>query len=195
VKHKVLWCLFVLGVVLFIFRFSSSDHPTHVANYASPTPAPTKSGSPTPVILETPLQGARNENASPESKKTLTLEAESPTLDLVRKEAEQNPHETPPSILKFAADLGEKMQVARQSENEARKFYPELSNCARDVPAGSYASTPQTLCFTDAVELAKQYPSLARNLDGLKQDLDPDTLKRFNQFEKVMEKPDGTHTQ
>jgi hypothetical protein len=195
VRNKVLWAILALGVLLLILKFSSTDHRATVAITESPSPSPTEVISSSPVITETPEEIARIKNVPAESKKTLTLESESPSLDQVRKEAEQNPHQTPPSIIKFAADLGEKMEAARQSEGDAQKLYPELASCAQDIPAKSYASTPRMLCFSDAVELAKQYPSLNRNLDEIKQDLDPDTLKRFNQMQKVMEKPNGTHTQ
>ena len=89
-----------------------------------------------------------------------------PNLGDVREEAAQNPHGTPPSLLAFAAMMGERMETALASESDAERFFPELESCVDDS-AGSQAPQTRVVCLVNAGRLARRHPKLASRYDEL----------------------------
>ncbi len=144
-----------------------------------------------PVTNEVTTSGRINSEsiqAAPvksEPEKKVKLVEAAPKLDSIRDAIKENPHVTPPSVVEFAASLGERMKDAIESEDAAKDLYPELQNCAQDLPKGSFAFTPRAMCYSDAEQLSKQYPSLQGEFEKLKEGLDPELKQKFSKLSEL----------
>jgi len=103
-----------------------------------------------------------------------------PTVEDIRAQALNDPEATPPSIIRFAAALDEKMKVANSSEENARKFFTELESCVLNSH-NKVAESAKTLCLSEADALSKRYPGLHSAYQNLEDRADA----RVIQFKKL----------
>ncbi len=90
---------------------------------------------------------------------------EPPRTEQVRREIENDPHRTPPSLLRFAERMGEKMDIARVEAVFARDFMGELENC---VQSSEGALSAKALCLRNAERLAGSHPQLNPILERMR---------------------------
>jgi hypothetical protein len=122
-----------------------------------------------PVIA--PSSNASPQNATP-TVGTQDAELSIPNRETIRAEVEKNPHETPPSLLKFSIELGRQFKIAMLSEKNARSFFKKLEECVTD-PTLQGADSSQALCLRDAQRLARAFPSLQGLFNNLSDEASP----------------------
>ena len=125
------------------------------------------------------VQGARSSAQAPLTAgapmtSAKTLRSQAPTVDTLRAEVQANPHQTPLSLLQFAGDLADHMEIAEQSEDQASKFLTELEDCVTD---DRQAQTTQALCLTNAQRLGEKFPALNSKVTALNQRAPPEVSK------------------
>lgn len=106
----------------------------------------------------------------------VSLESSIPSISQIRAEAEKDPHTTPPSILAFATSLAPRMQLALESENNARAFLDELRTCIFS-PSSSTALTIRAICLSNAKVLSEKFQSLEHEVTSILDKADPNVLK------------------
>lgn len=95
-----------------------------------------------------------------------------PSLKDVAAQVKLNPHALAPGLMNFAASLGQRMETALGSEDEASRFFPELQSCA--LARGEQSSrSAQALCLENARVLSERYSSLGGDYEALKREADP----------------------
>lgn len=95
-----------------------------------------------------------SERAAKEKESEVIEESLMPTLKVVRKEAEENPHSTPPSLIKFATALAAPMEAALKSESEAQDFFKYLHTCSMRP---DLATSARASCVVNASQLKNKY--------------------------------------
>jgi hypothetical protein len=89
-----------------------------------------------------------------------------PSREAVRKEVAENPHATPPSLLRFGQSLAPMMDEALRNPTYAAGLVREFRDCAWDE------STPEVaraVCLSNARRLAKVHPALQAQVDQIDQ--------------------------
>lgn len=132
----------------------------------------THSGSTTIIPDPTP-----EPSQQPLTQSSSETQLHSPTLEEVRKEVAENPHEPPRSILEFASELAPKMRKAYHSEDFASNFFRELRECALN---SLNPETIQILCLKNAKFLVQKYPNFEKDWAELGNEIKPE-FKKFIQ--------------
>ena len=86
-----------------------------------------------------------------------------PSVSTFRKEVSENPHSTPPSLVKLAEEMGPKMSEAKKSYEKARDTFEELERCV----AVAEVTTAKALCYSNAKDLAALYSELKPDFESL----------------------------
>jgi hypothetical protein len=134
IHWAVAFILFCGGIGLWIFKTSRVSPP------------------PSPLSLQKPIesraasQEVSEENAAPDE---VTL----PSLEEYQKEGSENPHRTPPSLLKFSQELAPMMEKAHQSEEYAKTLFTKLETCA-GTPGLPQA---RAICTVNAGQLVRDW--------------------------------------
>jgi hypothetical protein len=83
---------------------------------------------------------------------SVTLDA--PSVNQLRTEVAANPHETPPSVLSFAAELAPRMAAALHSSEKAHHLWNELEKCTSQI---SSPTVIRSICLSNINILADHY--------------------------------------
>lgn len=104
-----------------------------------------------------------------------------PSSATVRAEVARNPHVTPPSILSFSLELGERFDRALRSSEESEKLMRELEKCAtEDVRnTGERLQSVRALCLLNARHLSEQRPEL-KNAYSVIEAKVPDAIRKLS---------------
>jgi hypothetical protein len=97
-----------------------------------------------------------------------------PSLDQIREDAKKDPHTLPESELKFAAELGRRMEDAK-SQDSAESLFTELKECVLDVNIKT-SETVRTSCLSAALDLGDRFPTLKASADTLQSQAPPDVV-------------------
>jgi hypothetical protein len=79
-----------------------------------------------------------------------------PQLAQMKQDIAADPHATPASMIRFAQELGGRLEGAMKSEQAARAFVSEMSACVK----GNYPSSVQALCLVSVRALADEKPAM-----------------------------------
>ncbi len=96
----------------------------------------------------------------------------------MRAEVEKNPHQPPPSLARFAVEMGERLNDAEKSETKAADFLTELEGCVLDA---SQASTTRALCLANADRLGRKFGALNSRATELRGRVDPEVSRLIDQ--------------
>lgn len=138
-----------------------ASQPTAVASTAAETHVAMTSPSPSPSTLVV-SSTAKDQVAIP------------PTIASLREEVKKDPHSTPHSLLRFAADLGVRMKAAKTDNAEAQKLLGELTTCVTSDQDGASPVQARALCLVTARELAQQWPDMHDDVEKLVKGADPE---------------------
>lgn len=106
----------------------------------------------------------------------LPLMALLPLNTELRQEVARNPHQTPPSLLRFGADVGKRLSQAKKSETEASRFLTELSECGTSELGAQMPVQVQAMCLITASQLGKVWPTLHSRVEEILKSSDPKSL-------------------
>lgn len=152
-KAKLPWALVLIVVATGFMAFRkkpvATSPPTVVKQVTSPTNS-VRPGQPArkPTVAVAPA-------ALPPAKLT------TPTTQALRDEVANDPHLPPPSYLRFATELGQRLSLAEESEAQAAQFVDELDDCLMDR---NQAESVRSLCLASARRLAEKYNALKRRV-------------------------------
>lgn len=172
-RKSLIWAV-VLAVVFgfgYFFWEARGPHRSETARHPEPSVADTVGENKAPEQRgsqeqresqkqrenqEQTLSGReRPETARPETAPAVTDLA--PTTEALREEVRKNPHRTPPSLVKFAGDLADRMSAARTDEAKASQLLGEFEDCLQSESA---PSSVRTVCLANAGRLARFHPGL-----------------------------------
>jgi hypothetical protein len=105
-----------------------------------------------------------------------TQVAKPPSVNDLREEVKQNVHMTPPSLIRFGADIGARMKAAKQNKAEAIKLLSELKTCASPISLTESPVQARALCIVSARELAQAWPELKATVDELVDGADAEAI-------------------
>jgi hypothetical protein len=88
---------------------------------------------------------------------------------------------TPPSILSFSLELGERFDRAANSAEESERFMRELDECATEDARDTGARLPsvRALCLLNARHLSEQRPEL-KNAYSVIEAKVPDDIRKLS---------------
>ncbi len=112
-------------------------------------------------------------------KLTSPLEKLLPKLEDVRAEVEKDPHQTPSSLIRFAAEMSVKMDIALQSKEASQFLLNELLDCTSNEKSKTTVST-SAACIKNAYELSSKYEDLSQDADRVKSRADPEAQRIYN---------------
>lgn len=152
-----------------------------------PTPQPTAGttgaaapgASPSPTPGATPHGAARSQSIDesplgPPPALRPVREA-TPRLVKLREEAARNPHGTPPSLLMFSDEVGERVAQVR-NEREATALFRELEECLVK-PEDPSSHSVQGICLINARDLSRKFEGLRAAYTSLEKKSNPDVVK------------------
>ncbi len=187
-KRRTLWILIMTVFVTVALVLTSRSRHQADLNEGPPLQQTTATESaPTPSASSTPRSGVNHDigrNNAPKAANRITAQNDSiplPEVEDYRDQAEKNPHSTPEVVLKFAAQMGPKMEAAFNSEEAALALMPELKDCALQAEIRSI----RALCFSNVVELETKYPSLQNPRKELESEMDSATLELARKLPKM----------
>ncbi|HTL12310.1 MAG TPA: hypothetical protein VL588_07470 [Bdellovibrionota bacterium] len=122
---------------------------------AQPGEPPLAGGPPMDDDDEPPTEEA-DDGTPNEAMPKFTGRLEAPPVQNLRDEVAKDPHGTPPSLLRYAAQMADRMEAAFQSPEEADRLYPELEDCVKD-PGGTVTQTVKLTCYVNALRLSRRY--------------------------------------
>lgn len=102
----------------------------------------------------------------------------------VKIEANQDPHQTPPSLILFAEKLGVLYKKARKNIEDANLMINELHNC---VLSDAIARSARALCLTNSEKLANRFPELQERVDQIRKEA-PDEVTYLVRKKDVFQK-------
>ncbi len=97
-----------------------------------------------------------------------------PKLDEIREEIARDPHSPPLSGLRFTIMIAQRMQKAQGSEEESRKLFAEVEDCARNEDPASSVPSLQAVCLQTAREIVERYPGLQNRFDEMMAKAEPE---------------------
>ena len=92
---------------------------------------------------------------------------EIPSPESMQAEVDQDPHSTPPSLLRFAESLAPQFDAALKDEPAAVHFFSKLKDCVM-APRTQATYAIRALCLKNAKRLTERYPTLRGNLEQLR---------------------------
>jgi pyruvate/2-oxoglutarate dehydrogenase complex dihydrolipoamide acyltransferase (E2) component len=87
---------------------------------------------------------------------------QSPDLAAIREEVKKDPHATPMGLTRFGAELGARISIARESEDNARIFLSQMKDC---VSSESHYPAAEAMCLLHTQWIIQTYPQL-KDLQG-----------------------------
>lgn len=101
-----------------------------------------------------------------------------PPVAKLREEVAASPHTTPPSLVRFALDLGQRLQAAEKSESEATLFFGELETCVMDK---AQVHSARAMCLMNAERLTQTFSGLQARAVSLRQRVEPEVSRLADQ--------------
>lgn len=86
-------------------------------------------------------------------------EIQAPSPEALKAEVEQDPHQTPLSLIRYSEELGQHMDLAAESDAYAEKFFRYLEGCAAMDERDS-ALPVRAICLINARKLSETKPEL-----------------------------------
>lgn len=155
---QVLIFLTVAIAAVFYLSYRVKSHPTAAQAEDSVIPAPPSTSTAiTPAGPTETQPAARQIPHLQRPNDERRLREITPTAEDLRAEVAKDPHLPPPTLMKFAAALGERMQAAEKSELESTNLVSELDECLRNE---NHPEGIRAMCLASASRLAKRYPTL-----------------------------------
>jgi len=108
-----------------------------------------------PSVEATPVESARYEVDSEQAPERVLEETVS--LETVRDDISNNPHDTPKSLEKFAAQVSFMLKYARKDVVKAKSLFKRLDSCASTNQEG-VPKTVRAYCASVAEELGETFP-------------------------------------
>jgi hypothetical protein len=108
-----------------------------------------------------------------------------PFSENVKAEAEQMPHKTPESIVKFSRSLGPLYEKALQNESDASMLLRELETCTLN---DSVIQSVRALCLSKADQLAHVYPGMQNEVEDLRAKAPEDVNKLLQKKAHLLKK-------
>jgi hypothetical protein len=102
---------------------------------------------------------------------------EAPTITLqeeIVKEYQEDPHASPPSLIKFAEQMAMQIQEAKKSPEKVNAVFSQLENCV-DESKGSVTSL-RAYCLWNAERLMQAYPDFYERYHSLQRRASDDVL-------------------
>jgi hypothetical protein len=130
------------------------------------------------VVEKIDLQGASQPVSVPSVAAPMQTHSDRiapPEANVLRAEAEKNPHETPPSLLAFAHSVAVRETEAKKSPEQATAFFSDLSDCA----TGNNVPQAQALCLVTAAEVANTYPDILKSRYEALADMTPPEARKL----------------
>lgn len=144
------------------------------------TPGPEESprAISTSAPVTEPEPAANSASGAPSAEAKTFPPLKTPTIQEFRNEVARDPETTPPSLLRFAAVLGPRMEAALKSEDAAKALEPELEDCALARNGHGAIASVQATCLSDARKLGRAYPdSLGERAANLTSQADPSVTR------------------
>lgn len=101
----------------------------------------------------------------------------------VKKEVAENPHQTAPSLVKFAEVLGGLMDKGLKRVEDASVLLNELTECVAD---DAVSETAQVLCLSHSEKLAIAFPDLKAGVDQIHSVANPAALKLLKKKKTII---------
>jgi hypothetical protein len=92
-----------------------------------------------------------------------------PAVADLRREASEDPHATPESLIRYSIELGRHVRASLGSEEAARGVFRELRECV----ANGDVIQAQTLCLSQAKTVKDKYSALDNDYETLLQQASP----------------------
>lgn len=153
------------------------------SNESSESSMPSRLGSePEPIKSESQAQAFASQATGAFSASTPLL---APSLNEIREEVKIDPHQTPASLIRFARKVGERMERAKASAQEARSLMGELESCVQNEDS-SIAPSAQVFCLQNAAELARLEPELSERAGRLRQLASAEVIQQLEAYETLI---------
>jgi hypothetical protein len=171
-KIKILIAFAFLGFAYFLSSYYRNGNETAITSSNSIRDIPLASDVRPAVKPEIQLRTAGKKSATQQvpalSESVVNL---APAEEVLREEVKKDPHHTPPSVLSFAIELGQKMDNATESSEKATKLFNELSDC---VNSEAFRSRPsiRAICLSNAGRLSRRVPALEDHFQELMRNTD-----------------------
>jgi hypothetical protein len=164
----IVTALLLCATVFWLYRRPAG--PSVAPQSAAPTTTtPTDTGPPDHEAGSAAAQ-KKQEPPRPES----SIRDIAPRPEVLAAEVKDNPHQTPPSLLRFAARVADRMQRARASTADASKLIDEFDDCVRD---DRQVYSVQVICYVNAGRLAGFHPTLKARWQDVHEHASPDVLR------------------
>jgi hypothetical protein len=111
-----------------------------------------------------------------------------PSSEELRREATEDPHQAPRSLLRFAERVGRKLGPALQDESVALRLMPELAEC---LERPNLAPQIQAVCLNGAGSLARAHASLGPQYERLRERA-PAEARRIVELRDSLLKEEGS---
>lgn len=165
---KAVLALIAAGLIYYGMTQKQASGPSTLKQTpAQPVLTPISVPSATPPVVPSPNDAAAAENP-----------IDPPTLRQAREEVGQDPHRTPPSLVRFAQELARKEDLAKGSPAVAESLFSDLERC---MQPRSEAVPPQAqvVCVTTAEELSQRDPDRFQDRSARLEQSASDEVKRL----------------
>lgn len=176
INRKIVYLLAILAVVIGLSLWDR-EHTKDIMPTETVIHQPNSNSDAPPTPVKSALPEAEMTTQSPTtspSNGTDPIESlKIPELDALRAEVKKDPHSTPPILLKFAGQMADAMEEAKEDEQKGSALFRKLETCVENEgPAAARA-----LCLENAQRLATLYPKLEGSFDDLKNRAPPNVSK------------------
>jgi hypothetical protein len=117
--------------------------------------------------------------------------ARPPSVSTLREEVKRDVHVTPPSLLRFAVDMGVRMKAAKANKADAVALLGELKTCAQPAQLDESPVQARAICLIKARELAQAWPDLNGEAEELITHSDPKALQLASEMGTLKRTPTG----
>ncbi|HEX4923435.1 MAG TPA: hypothetical protein VFV50_05095 [Bdellovibrionales bacterium] len=167
------------------FIEGTGDAPANAMPESSPAPSLTAAPSPQPSASPAAVPGATPSGATNTKAPSDTalgpppalrpVREATPSLAKLRDEVDKNSHGTPPSLMRFSDEVGERVAQVR-NERQASDLFVELEDCLTK-PKDKNAHSVQAVCLINARDLSQKYESLREPYRALVKKSNPTVVK------------------
>jgi hypothetical protein len=153
-NRRQLFVVFLVsaGAAIFSSTLWNRYNPGSSGTESPPSAAIAPTETPAPVTSASPLPKAMAASGTPNS-------IVFPSAETLRKEAGDDPHSTPASLIRFSQELSTAIDAAMLSGTAAERFFTQMEKQCLS-PSASIAVPAQTLCLSAAEDLSKKYPDI-----------------------------------
>lgn len=181
-KTIIIASVVILGILFFLLK--ARNAPVPLTPPENSTLNDTRNGAPPPL-------GSTPESTPPgvvtvplptiQAEELRALRSAAPKHRTVWEEAEQDPHTTPPSLLKFAREMAPLMERALANPKDAELLTNELEQCMLN---DTLAQSARALCLSNAERLAAKHPGLKNQAEAMKRKASPEIARLVDASKK-----------